>query len=113
MMTPAEHLNIAERLLDEAVEQVIADIDSKIAAARAHIAAADVIDKLRLEPVEDTGRSGGSVGYGLLAERIGDEWVATCNHGHEGVWTVHRASEYLALRSLRAHKNNEHPDVDQ
>lgn len=37
------------------------------------------------------------------ATKEGDDWVGHCDHGREGVWTIHRRTEYNAWRSLRAH----------
>lgn len=42
-----------------------------------------------------------------VVEKVGSEWVATCDHGGE-VWEIHRATEYAARRSLLAHLRASH-----
>ncbi len=42
----------------------------------------------------------------------GCTWEATCDHGDEGVWVIHRKTEYAARRSLAAHiRHHQHPTV--
>jgi hypothetical protein len=33
-----------------------------------------------------------------------DDWAGVCKHGSDEVWEIHRATEHLAWRSLKAHR---------